>query len=70
MNVINGLVREKATTGDKDINLQKLDPLPIANMNIKQGAESPVNIDLTFKNNLAHGISTMKFTKVRWVALK
>ncbi|XP_030565909.1 protein takeout-like [Drosophila novamexicana] len=63
--MINYLIREKAMQGDRDFNLVKLDPLPVAKMNIKQGAESPVNIDLTFKDNQLLGISTMKFRKVK-----
>ncbi|KAH8414039.1 hypothetical protein KR222_002846, partial [Zaprionus bogoriensis] len=65
MNIINYLMREKATEGDPDLNLAKLDPLLIAKINIKQGAESPVNIDLTFKDNVVRGLKTLKFTKVR-----
>lgn len=42
-----------------------IDPMKIANMHIKQGEESPVNIELTIKDSLAHGISTMTFKKIR-----
>lgn len=52
------------------MNLDKIDPLKIDNMNIKQGEESPVNIDLTFKDCLAHGISKMIFKKIRLVVFK
>lgn len=47
-----------------------IDPMKIANMHIKQGEESPVNIELTVKDSLAHGISTMTFKKIRWVVLQ
>ncbi|KAM8705857.1 hypothetical protein ACLKA7_010192 [Drosophila subpalustris] len=63
--ITNYFIREKATQGDRDINLVKLDPLPVTKMNLKQGADSPVNIDLTFKDNNIYGISTIRFNKVK-----
>ncbi|XP_062123312.1 uncharacterized protein LOC133836737 [Drosophila sulfurigaster albostrigata] len=65
LNIINYLIAEESTTGVRELNLVKLDPLPVAKMSLKQGAESPVNIDLTFTDNNILGISTMKFTKVK-----
>ncbi|KAH8312516.1 hypothetical protein KR044_011229, partial [Drosophila immigrans] len=65
VNIINYFIGEKSKMGDRDINLVKLDPLPVAKMTLRQGAESPVNIDLTFTDNNVHGISTMKFKKVK-----
>nr|XP_032291368.1 protein takeout isoform X3 [Drosophila virilis] len=63
--LINELISEKATRGAPDFNLMKLDPLPVPTTNVKQGEDSPVNIDLTFKDNKVHGISTMKIRKVK-----
>ncbi|KAH8358932.1 hypothetical protein KR093_003376, partial [Drosophila rubida] len=62
---INYFIGEKSTLGDRDINLVKLDPLPVARVNLKQGAESAVSIDLTFTDNNIYGISTMQFKKVK-----
>ncbi|XP_032291365.1 protein takeout isoform X3 [Drosophila virilis] len=64
--LINELISEKATRGAPDFNLMKLDPLPVPTTNVKQGEDSPVNIDLTFKDNKVHGISTMKIRKVKF----
>lgn len=63
--LVNELISSKASQGDRALNLVKLDPLPVAKMNIKQGADSPVNIDLTFTDNNVYGISTMKIRKVK-----
>lgn len=54
------------TEGHSGINLIPLDPLDITALNIKQGAESPVNVELKFKNVKLHGLSSFELTKVRW----
>ncbi|KAI8120791.1 Protein takeout [Lucilia cuprina] len=51
--------------GDSSINLVKIDPLEVKKISIKQGAESPVNIDLTFTNSNIHGLSNTKVVKVK-----
>lgn len=51
--------------GDSSINLVKIDPLEVKKISIKQGAESPVNIDLTFINSNIYGLSNVKVTKVK-----
>ncbi|XP_065371541.1 uncharacterized protein LOC135963553 [Calliphora vicina] len=51
--------------GDKSINLVKIDPLEVKKISMKQGAESPVNIDLTFTNSNIYGLSNAKVTKVK-----
>ncbi|XP_030374331.1 uncharacterized protein LOC115623915 [Scaptodrosophila lebanonensis] len=65
LNIVNHLLSEKAVVGDSSINLVKLDPLRVAKMNIKQGADSPVNIDLTFTDNEVFGIKTLKLLDIR-----
>ncbi|EDW83868.2 uncharacterized protein Dwil_GK13451 [Drosophila willistoni] len=62
---MNNLIKEKGIQGDDDLNLLKLDPFPVAKMNIKQGGDSPVNIDLTFTNNDIIGLSNLKFKKAK-----
>ncbi|EDV91332.1 protein takeout [Drosophila grimshawi] len=62
---INDLVSKKSATGDRDINLVQIDPLPVAKLQLKQGEDSPVNIDLTFTDNKLVGLSTMTYTKVK-----
>ncbi|ALC46905.1 to, partial [Drosophila busckii] len=65
LKTINYFVSEKHKEGDRSINLVKLDPLPVAKMNINQGADSPVNIDLTFTNNNLLGIGDITFIGVK-----
>ena len=51
--------------GDGSINLVKLDPLEVNKIVMKQGADSPVNIDLVFTKNNIYGLKSAKVTKVR-----
>ncbi|XP_061390856.1 protein takeout-like [Musca vetustissima] len=51
--------------GDGSINLIAIDPLVIKEISIKQGAESPVNIDLQFINNKLTGLKNAKVVKVK-----
>lgn len=53
------------TVGHSGINLIRLDPLHIPSISIKQGSESPVNIELLFKDVDLIGLSDHKFTKIR-----
>lgn len=50
--------------GHNGINLIPIDPLHIPNIQIKQGAESPVNIELKFTNVDLKGLTTHRFTKM------
>ncbi|XP_037827501.1 protein takeout-like [Lucilia sericata] len=49
--IINSLFKDKLD-GDDSINLQSLNPLKANTVNIHQGKESPVSLDLVLKNNL------------------
>lgn len=51
--------------GDDSINLVKLDPLEADKIVMKQGADSPVNIDLVFTKNNIYGLKSAKVIKVR-----
>lgn len=51
--------------GHHGINLIPIDPLHIPSMSIKQGADSPVNIELKFTDVDLNGLSNFKFTKIR-----
>lgn len=50
--------------GHMGINLIPVDPLHIPSITIKQGAESPVNIELSFKDVNLIGLSTHRFNKI------
>lgn len=51
--------------GFPGLNLPSLDPLHIEKIRIKQGAESPVNIELIFKDSDLFGFKDVEFTKTR-----
>lgn len=46
-----------------------IDPLHIPNIGIKQGAMSPVNIELKFSDVDLIGLSSCRITKIRSVKL-
>lgn len=50
--------------GLKSINLVSLDPLFIEKVDIIQGSDSPVNVNLNFKNVSMFGLSHMNIYKV------
>lgn len=50
--------------GHSGINLVPVDPLHIPSIGIKQGAESPVNIELKFNEVDLIGLSNTRFTKL------
>lgn len=51
--------------GHGGINLVPVDPLHIPNIGIKQGADSPVNIELKFTDVDLIGLSDCRFTKIK-----
>uniref|UniRef100_T1P8S4 Hemolymph juvenile hormone binding protein (JHBP) n=1 Tax=Musca domestica TaxID=7370 RepID=T1P8S4_MUSDO len=51
--------------GEGSINLIAIDPLVIKEISIKQGAESPVNIDLQFINNKLMGLKNANVVKIK-----
>lgn len=51
--------------GHSGINLIPVDPLHIPSISIKQGAESPVNIELKFNEVDLVGLSNAHFTKLK-----
>ncbi|XP_031638094.1 protein takeout-like [Contarinia nasturtii] len=53
---ITNLVLSQFYGGEPNVALSQLDPLKIQRMGIKQGGNSPVNIDLTFENVELHGL--------------
>ncbi|KAM7362285.1 protein takeout-like [Cochliomyia hominivorax] len=62
--IIDYFLHEKSQ-GDNSINLIKVEPLEVKKISFKQGAESPVNIELTFTNSNINGLSQAKTTKVK-----
>lgn len=60
----NKVVELNSKLGHSGINLIPLDPLHIPSIKIKQGAESPVNIELSFKDVDLIGLGQQKFTKI------
>lgn len=52
--------------GHSGINLIPVDPLHIPSISIKQGAESPVNIELKFSDVDLIGLSNCRFHKLRY----
>lgn len=55
------------TEGHNGINLIPVDPLHIPSISIKQGAESPVNIELKFTDVDLIGLSNCRFQKLKQV---
>lgn len=53
--------------GHNGINLIPIDPLHIPSILIKQGAESPVNVELKFTDVDLTGLTSHRFTKMEWV---
>lgn len=50
--------------GLRDINLVRLDPLHVNEVDIIQGNESPVNVNLNFKDVDLYGLSEVNVKKV------
>lgn len=50
--------------GHNGINLIPIDPLHIPSIGIKQGTDSPVNIELKFSDVDLVGLSDCRFTKM------
>ncbi|CAD6991745.1 unnamed protein product [Ceratitis capitata] len=64
LKAINFYLHEK-NQGDASINLLKIDPIDAGTFTLKQGADNPVNIDLTFSNNKITGVGDASAYKVR-----
>lgn len=52
-------------SGDAQLKLQAFDPLHITRINLKQGGQSPVNIELNFKDVDLTGLSQQTCTLVK-----
>lgn len=52
-------------SGESKVALAKIDPLQIQRMQIKQGGNSAVNLDLTFNNVELHGLKDFHCTSVK-----
>lgn len=50
--------------GNRDINLISIDPLLINKVDIIQSNESPVTVNLSFKDVLFYGLSKMKTKRI------
>lgn len=61
----NAMIENYGTEGFRSINLLPLDPLLVPRIYIKQGAESPVNVELIFTNNTVNGIRNCGFFKIK-----
>ncbi|XP_055327033.1 protein takeout-like [Sitodiplosis mosellana] len=59
------LVLSQFYGGEPKVALAKMDPLQIQRMQIKQGGNSPVNIDLSFNNVELHGLKDFHCTYVK-----
>lgn len=55
---------QKLKNGRRDLNFVPLDPLQVDEVNIVQGAQSPVNINLKFRDMQCYGLSSAKILKV------
>ncbi|XP_039947953.1 uncharacterized protein LOC120766477 [Bactrocera tryoni] len=64
LKAINFYLREK-NQGDTSINLRQIDPIDAGTFTLKQGADNPVNIDLTFSNNKIYGVANATAYKAR-----
>lgn len=58
-------VQFRIVEGHSGINLIPIDPLHIPSIGIKQGEESPVNIELKFNEVDLIGLSDVQFTKIK-----
>lgn len=63
----NAMIENYGTEGVRSINLLPLDPLLVPRIYIKQGAESPVNVELIFTNNTVNGIKDCEFFKMKYI---
>lgn len=61
--VINLYVRT-LKDGLRDINMVSIDPLHVNEVDIIQGSDSPVNVNLNFKDVLFYGLSNLNVKKV------
>lgn len=50
--------------GRRDINMVSLDPLHVTEIDIIQSSESPVNVNLNFKDVLFYGLGNLNVKKV------
>lgn len=50
--------------GLRDINMVSIDPLFVNEVDIIQGSDSPVNVNLNFKDVKFYGLSNLKTKKV------
>ncbi|XP_058976263.1 uncharacterized protein LOC131801522 [Musca domestica] len=60
-----GLIAREKYGGDDSLNLSAMDPIPVKKFHIKQGSDSPVNIDLLFTNNVGIGLKTATLLKTK-----
>lgn len=65
---MNSYIRE-LKTGSRDINLVSLDPLRVNEVDIIQSSDSPVTVNLNFKDVEFYGLSDINVKKVVWVLL-
>jgi len=59
------VILSKFYGGEPRVALAQIDPLKIQKMQIKQGGDNPVNIDLTFNNVELHGLRNFQCTSVK-----
>jgi len=64
LRVANQFVQNNGRKGHPGINMIAIDPLHIPQMQIKQGGESPVNIELKFTDVDLIGLSSCQLTKI------
>lgn len=61
----NKMIQTYGSVGNRPINLLALDPMDIPRIYIKQGAESPVNVELIFTNNQLIGVKNCAFYQMK-----
>lgn len=58
--VSNKVIRESSGSGHPGLNLPPIDPLKVDRIDIEQGNNSPVNINLHFRNVFMTGLSKLE----------
>lgn len=52
-------------SGMENLNLESIDPLKVVDLEVKNNANSIINVALTMKNNYYHGLKELVLTKIR-----
>lgn len=58
------VVNNYASSGNKDINLEVIEPLDANDVHSPRDANNPINIELTIKNFKLYGLGKLRISKV------